>query len=85
MPQTPLRELQNNENNVEGHINSIESENNEPCQNQNFPNNRDNTPEYSVNLEAEDVQVVAQVHDLPESDMTSNDDTTPLLSNKNGK
>ena len=85
MPQTPLRELQNNEYNVEGHTSSIESENNEPCENQNYPNNRDNTPEYdttgSINHEARDVQVVTQV---PHSDEMSHDDAAPLLGNKNG-
>ena len=44
-----------------------------------------NIPEYnttgSVNLEAADVNVVAQVHRLPSTDVTSNDDTAPLLSN----
>ena len=84
MPQIPLRELQNNEKIVEGYTNSIESANNEPCENQNYPNNRDNTPEYdttrSINFEAADV-----VTQVPDSDETSHDDTTPLLGNKNGK
>ena len=44
-----------------------------------------NIPEYntteSVNLEADDVNVVAQVHRLPTTDVTSNDDTAPLLLN----
>ena len=89
MPQTPLRELQNNENNVEGQSSSIEGANNDPDEIQNDLNNIDNTPEYDttrcINLEAADVQVSAQVHRLPDSDVTSNDNTTPLLSKKNGK
>ena len=44
-----------------------------------------NTQEYdttaSVNLDGTDVQVAAQIHHLPDSDVTSNDDTTPLLTN----
>ena len=51
--------------------------------------NPPNAPEYdttgSVNLEVEDVHVAAHVHHLPDSDVTSNDDTTALLGNKNGK
>ena len=35
----------------------------------------------SINLEAEDVQVVAHVHHLPDSDEVSYDDTAPLLNN----
>ena len=35
----------------------------------------------SINQEAADVNVVAQVHRLPSTDVTSNDDTAPLLSN----
>ena len=53
----------------------------------------ENTPQYdttgSVNLEAADVQVVAQVHRLPNTDVTSNDsvdllndDRAPLLPNE---
>ena len=52
---------------------------------QNDENNSRNSPEYdttgSVNLEADDVNVVAQVHRLPSTDVTSNDDTAPLLLN----
>ena len=51
----------------------------------------ENTPQYdtarSVNLEAADVQVVAQMHHLPNTDLTSNDsfsndDSAPLLPNE---
>ena len=55
---------------------------------QNDQNRMRNIPEYdmtrSVNLEADDVNVVAQVHRLPSTDVTSNDDTTPLLLNIHG-
>ena len=51
----------------------------------NAPEYPPNTSEYdttgSINLEAADVQVAAQVHHLPDSDITSNDDTKPLLGN----
>ena len=53
----------------------------------------ENAPQYdktgSVNLEAADVQVVAQMHHLPSADVTSNDsvdlsndDRAPLLPNE---
>ena len=58
---------------------------------QNYQN--ENAPQYdttgSVNLEAADVQVVAQMHHLPSTDVTSNDsvdlsndDRAPLLPNE---
>ena len=53
--------------------------------NENQIHQNKNTQEYnttgSVNREATDVQVAAQVHHLPDSDETSNDDTAPLLTN----
>ena len=56
-------------------------------------NQNENTPQYdttgSVNLEAADVQAVAQIHRLPSTDVTSNDsldllndDREPLLPNE---
>ena len=55
---------------------------------QNDQNNARNIPEYdttgSINLEAADVNVVAQMHRLPSTDVTSNDYTAPLLSNIHG-
>ena len=51
----------------------------------------ENAPQYdttgSVNLEAADVQVVAQMHHVPNTDLTSNDslsndDSAPLLPNE---
>ena len=52
--------------------------------------NTNNAPEYnttgSVNTEAADVHVVAQVHHVPDSDVTSNDDdNAPLLTNMHGQ
>ena len=49
-------------------------------------NDPTNAAEY-INLETTDIQVVAQVHQLPDSDITSNDsvsndDTTPLLDDR---
>ena len=35
----------------------------------------------SINHETAEVEAAAQVHHLPDSDVTSNDDTTPLLTN----
>ena len=60
-------------------------------ENQNYQN--ENAPQYdttgSVNVEAADVQVVAQMHRLPSTDVTSNDsvdlsndDRAPLLRNE---
>ena len=55
------------------------------------PNNVNNTPEFnttgSFNYEEANVQVVAQMHDGPNSDVTSydylsNDDKVPLLPNE---
>ena len=70
MPQIPLKELQNNENNVEDYA----------------PEHPPNAPEYdttgSVNHEAADVQVVTQA---PDSDEAPDDDAAPLLGNKNGR
>ena len=47
--------------------------------------NTQGNPEYdttgSINTEAADMQAVAQVHHLPDSDVTSNDDTARLLTN----
>ena len=67
------------------HTGSIDSANE---RDQNDQNNTRNIPEYdttgSVNLEAADVNVFAQVHHLPSTDVTSNDDTAPLLSNIHG-
>ena len=53
---------------------------------QNHPNkNTQDKPEYdttgSISHETAEVEAVAQVHQLPDSDVTSNDDTTPLLTN----
>ena len=57
-----------------GYTDSVDTMN-DPC----------NASEYdtigSINLEAADVQVAAEVHHLPDSDITSNDDTAPLLIN----
>ena len=67
------------------HTGSIDSANERV---QNDQNNTRNSPQYdttgNVNLEAADVNVVAQVHRLSSTDVTSNDDTVPLLSNIHG-
>ena len=78
-----------------GHTDSVDTVN-DPPNTPDYPPNATkyapNTPEDttnaqehdtngSINLEAADVQVAAQVHQLPDSDVTSNDDTTPLLGN----
>ena len=47
----------------------------------NAPNVQEHDTTGSINLEAEDVQVVAHVHHLPDSDEVSYDDTAPLLNN----
>ena len=51
----------------------------------NAPEYPPDAPEYdttgSINLEAEDVQAAVQVHHQPNSDVTSNDDREPLLTN----
>ena len=51
---------------------------------QNYQN--ENTPQYdttgSINQEAADVQAVAQMHHLPSTDVTSNEDRGPLLLNE---
>ena len=67
------------------HTGSIDSDNERV---QNDQNNTRNIPVYdttgSVNLEAADVNVVAHVHRLPSTDVTSKDDMAPLLSNIHG-
>ena len=74
-----------------GTMHSVKQVDGDFGENPNYQN--ENTPQYdktgSVNLEAADVQVVTQVHCLPNTDVTSNDsvdlsnhDRAPLLPNK---
>ena len=50
-------------------------------QNQNTQENPDYDTTGSVNHESDEVRAAAQVHHLPDSDVTSNDDAAPLLTN----
>ena len=54
-------------------------------QNKNIQDNLKYDTTGSIDRGAEDVQAVAQVHHLSDSDVLSNDDKEPLLPNKHGK